>query len=75
LYIPKLESFEEAALWARIMDEAGDHYGLARGTIKATLLIETLPAVRRSFHRATPTRRRGPSLGSRDHLGLALFSL
>ena len=44
-YIPKLESFEEAELWARIMDEAEDRYGLARGTIKATLLIETLPAV------------------------------
>lgn len=44
-YIPKLESHLEARLWNQIIDFAEDHLGLARGTVKVTLLIETLPAV------------------------------
>ncbi len=44
-YIPKLEHYEEAALWREIFSFAEDEFGLERGTIKATLLIETLPAV------------------------------
>jgi malate synthase len=44
-YLPKLESHLEARLWAQVMDFSEDQFGLARGTIKATILIETLPAV------------------------------
>ena len=43
-YIPKLESQHEAALWRDAFVIAEDALGLDRGTIKATVLIETLPA-------------------------------
>ncbi|HEY5430771.1 MAG TPA: malate synthase A [Solirubrobacteraceae bacterium] len=43
-YLPKLESHLEAQLWNDVFCYAQDRVGLARGTIKATVLIETLPA-------------------------------
>jgi malate synthase len=43
-YIPKLESQHEAALWRDAFVIAEDTLGLERGTIKATVLIETIPA-------------------------------
>jgi malate synthase len=43
-YLPKLESHLEARLWNEVFCFAQDRVGLARGTIKATVLIETLPA-------------------------------
>jgi malate synthase len=43
-YVPKLEHYEEARWWSDVFDFAEDHSGLTRGTIKATFLIETLPA-------------------------------
>src|SRR5829696_2543745 len=43
-YIPKLESHREAALWGDAFMIAEDTLGLDRGTIKATVLIETMPA-------------------------------
>ena len=43
-YIPKLESRHEAALWSDIFALAEAKLRLERGTIKATILIETLPA-------------------------------
>jgi malate synthase len=43
-YLPKLESHREAALWSDVFAFAEGRLGLARGTIKATVLIETLPA-------------------------------
>jgi malate synthase len=43
-YIPKLESMEEAALWSDVFALAENRLRLERGTIKATVLIETLPA-------------------------------
>ena len=44
LYIPKLESHHEAALWRDAFVIAEEALGLDRGTIKATVLIETIPA-------------------------------
>ncbi|MBF2754280.1 MAG: malate synthase A [Gammaproteobacteria bacterium AqS3] len=44
-YIPKLQSHQEAAWWNRVIDRAEDLLGLERGTVRVTLLIETLPAV------------------------------
>jgi malate synthase len=44
LYIPKLESQHEAALWRDAFLIAEEALGLDRGTIKATVLIETIPA-------------------------------
>ena len=43
-YLPKLESAEEAALWADIFALSEERLGLAKGTIKATVLIETILA-------------------------------
>jgi malate synthase len=43
-YIPKLESHREAALWREAFTIAEEALGLDRGTIKATVLIETIPA-------------------------------
>ena len=43
-YIPKLESQQEAALWRDAFVIAEEMLGLDRGTIKATVLIETIPA-------------------------------
>jgi malate synthase len=43
-YLPKLESHLEARLWNDVFCFAQDAVGLDRGTIKATVLIETLPA-------------------------------
>jgi malate synthase len=43
-YLPKLESRHEAALWNDVFAFAEAKLRLQRGTIKATVLIETLPA-------------------------------
>jgi malate synthase len=43
-YLPKLESHLEARLWNDVFLLAQSELGLPRGTIKATVLIETLPA-------------------------------
>ncbi|MEA1941758.1 MAG: malate synthase A [Pseudomonadota bacterium] len=43
-YLPKLESRLEARLWSLVFQHAEDELGLERGTLRATVLIETLPA-------------------------------
>ncbi|TAJ13332.1 MAG: malate synthase A [Planctomycetota bacterium] len=43
-YLPKLESHLEARLWNDVFVFAQDSLGIPRGTIRATVLIETLPA-------------------------------
>jgi malate synthase len=43
-YLPKLETHLEARLWNDIFVMAQDELGVARGTIKATVLIETILA-------------------------------
>jgi malate synthase len=43
-YLPKLESHEEARLWARAFRVAEDELGLPHGSIKCTVLIETILA-------------------------------
>ncbi|QAY70283.1 malate synthase A [Xylanimonas protaetiae] len=43
-YLPKLEGHREARLWNRVFETAQDALGIPRGTIRATVLIETLPA-------------------------------
>ncbi len=43
-YLPKLESHLEARLWNDVFCFAQDHLGIPRGTIKATVLIETILA-------------------------------
>ena len=44
-YLPKTESHLEARLWNEVFLFAQERLGIPAGTIKATVLIETLPAV------------------------------
>ena len=43
-YLPKLEHHLEARLWADIFSHAENRFGLEHGSIKCTVLIETIPA-------------------------------
>lgn len=43
-YLPKIESHLEARLWNDVFVLAQDQLGIPQGTIRATVLIETLPA-------------------------------
>src|SRR5919108_657295 len=43
-YLPKLESHLEARLWNDVFNFAQDSLGIVRGTIRATVLIETILA-------------------------------
>ena len=43
-YLPKMESHLEARLWAEIFALAEETLGVAHGTIRATVLIETITA-------------------------------
>ncbi|MFJ2369506.1 malate synthase A [Microbacterium sp. NPDC087665] len=43
-YIAKLESSEEAKLWDDVFSFSEEYIGIPHGTIRATVLIETLPA-------------------------------
>ena len=43
-YLPKMESHLEARLWDEVFEFAQTYIGIPVGSIKATVLIETLPA-------------------------------
>jgi malate synthase len=43
-YLPKMESRHEARLWNDVFNMAQDELGISRGTIRATVLIETILA-------------------------------
>lgn len=43
-YLPKMESHLEARLWNEVFEFAQGEIGIPSGSIKATVLIETLPA-------------------------------
>jgi len=43
-YLPKMESHLEARLWNDVFNFAQDEMGLPCGTVRATVLIETIPA-------------------------------
>ncbi|KAL1953327.1 hypothetical protein VTO42DRAFT_3007 [Malbranchea cinnamomea] len=43
-YLPKMESHLEARLWNDVFNLAQDYIGMPRGTIRATVLIETITA-------------------------------
>ena len=44
LYLPKMESHLEATLWNDVFDHIEEALDLVSGTIRATVLIETIPA-------------------------------
>ncbi len=43
-YLPKMESYLEARLWNDVFTFAEKYLGIDHGTIRATVLIETIPA-------------------------------
>ncbi|MGA2600136.1 MAG: malate synthase A [Bryobacteraceae bacterium] len=43
-YLPKMESHLEARLWNDVFNFAQDHLSIPRGSVRATVLIETIPA-------------------------------
>lgn len=43
-YLPKMENYQEARLWNDVFNFTQAALGIPNGTIKATVLIETLPA-------------------------------
>jgi malate synthase len=43
-YLPKMESHLEARLWNDVFVQAQEAVGIPRGTVRATVLIETYPA-------------------------------
>ena len=43
-YLPKLESYREARLWNDVFIHAQKYVGIPQGTIRATVLIETISA-------------------------------
>jgi malate synthase len=45
LYLPKIQTAEEAALWNDIITRLEAHLGLAAGTVKTYVLVEQLEAV------------------------------
>ena len=69
-YIPKLESAAEAALWRDAFLIAEHALGLDRGTIKATVLIETVPRPSRWTRSCTScaTTARGLNAGRWDYI-------
>jgi len=44
-YLPKLQHYNEAAWWEKVIAWSEQRLGLEHGTVRVTLLIETLPAV------------------------------
>lgn len=43
-YLPKMEHYLEARLWNDVFNFSQSYIGIPLGTIRATVLIETLPA-------------------------------
>jgi malate synthase len=43
-YLPKMQSYLEARLWNDLFVFAQDYCGVPQGSVRATVLIETLPA-------------------------------
>jgi malate synthase len=43
-YLPKMESHLEARLWNDVFSYAQERLGIPQGTVRATVLVETLPA-------------------------------
>jgi malate synthase len=70
LYLPKLQSHREAALWDAAIEFAEQRLGLPLGTIKVTVLIETLPAVFEMHEILHALRRRcvGLNCGRWDYI-------
>jgi malate synthase len=70
LYLPKLEHYLEARWWNRVLNAMEQELGLPEGTVKVTVLIETLPAAFQmdEILFELRTRAAGLNLGRWDYL-------
>lgn len=70
LYLPKLEHYLEARWWNRVLNAIEEALGLELGTVKTTVLIETLPAAFQmdEILFELRTRAAGLNLGRWDYL-------
>jgi malate synthase len=70
LYLPKLEHHREARLWNKVLNHLEEGLGLPQGTVKVTVLIETLPAAFQMEEILFELRSRaaGLNLGRWDYL-------
>jgi len=70
LYLPKLESWREAELWELALTEIEQALEIEPGTVKVTVLIETLPAVFQMHEILHALRRRivGLNCGRWDYI-------
>jgi malate synthase len=63
-YLPKMESYLEARLWNDVFNHAEDELGIERGTVRATVLIETVPAAFQMHEILYELREHGASLNA-----------
>jgi malate synthase len=63
-YLPKMESHLEARLWNDVFNHAQDALGIERGTVRATVLIETVPAAFEMDEILYELREHGASLNA-----------
>jgi len=63
-YLPKMESHLEARLWNDVFNHAQDELGIDRGTVRATVLIETVPAAFEMDEILYELREHGASLNA-----------
>jgi len=70
LYLPKLQSWREAELWEQALTDIERALDLDPGTVKVTVLIETLPAVFQMHEILHALRRRivGLNCGRWDYI-------
>jgi malate synthase len=70
LYLPKLEHYLEARWWNRVLEAAEGELGLELGSVKVTVLIETLPAAFQmdEILFELKTRAAGLNLGRWDYI-------
>lgn len=76
-YLPKLEHHAEAALWDDVFVRAQERLGLPVGTVRATVLIETLPAAFQMHEILHALRRHAAGLncGRWDYIFSAIKTL
>jgi malate synthase len=63
-YLPKMESHLEARLWNDVFNHSEDELGIERGSVRATVLIETVPAAFEMDEILYELREHGASLNA-----------
>ena len=63
-YLPKMESHLEARLWNDVFNLAQDYIAMPRGTVRGTVLIETIVAAFEMEEVSPAVNRNGPRLNT-----------